>query len=95
MPETWRIEIPPRAAPEVRAADGTLVATCHRERPQAIHDAILLAHAPSLLAAVRHLHESLGVMAECDAGPSGFIAQQLRGLLEELLRGPLSAVAGG
>lgn len=93
MPQTWTIVIPPGAAPEVRTPDGTLVATCHRDRTQAAADAVLLAHAPELLTATRWLRESLAVMAECDPGPSGIVARQLHGTLDRLLRGPLDAVA--
>jgi hypothetical protein len=79
----------------VQDRHGALVATLHAPRTQAALDAVLLAHAPDLLAAVQQCSGTFALMAEHDPGPSGQVAAQMHRQLEDWLGGPLSVWADG
>lgn len=93
---TWSLRIPPSPeAPIVQDANGRLVATLHGPRDQAARDAVLLAHAPAMLDALRYCAEAFQIIAEHDGGPSGQVATSVSAQLDQLLGGPISTWADG
>lgn len=92
----WQVSIPASPGqPQVFDLSGALVATFAAPRNQAAADAILLAYAPLMLAALRQCAMVLQVIQENDPGPSGNVAATAIPQIDHLLRGPLDAWSDG
>ena len=96
FPKAWSVRVSPSPElPEVLDEEGHRVATCHGPRTQAVRDAILLAHAPIMMAALAQCAETFRVMSEHDPGPSGTIAEEMCRQLDTFLGGTVSQWENG
>lgn len=94
--KTWSLRIPPSPeAPIVQDAARHLVATMPGPHAQAARDAVLLAHAPAMLDALRYCAEAFQIIAEHGGGPSGQVATSASAQLDQLLGGPIGTWADG